>query len=114
LPTIGAVEVKNTLSFLIFGLRGHLFFVYPRKLRVVWATLCCQGMQPFQVPGHADQIPLSTDGLHPAEQELPEAHDRLDDSENRFDGAFSFGVKGSAVCGFHPVLHLGDGIGLLG
>lgn len=61
------------------------------------AALGCQGMQPFQIPGHADQIPFSAGALHPSEQELPEAHDRLDDAEDRFNGAFSFGVKGSAV-----------------
>lgn len=46
--------------------------------------------------------------------QLPEAHDGLDDSEDRFDGAFPFGVKRSALCGLQSVLHLNDGIGALG
>lgn len=70
-------------------------------------------MSPLQVPGHADQIPLSADGLHPSEQELAESPDGLDDAEDRFDGAFPFAVEGPTVLGLQSMLHLGHGIGVV-
>ena len=69
-------------------------------------------MQPFQVPGHADQVPFTADRRHPAQQELAEPHDGLDDAEHRFDRAFSPGVKGSAFRCLQAVLHLRHGIGI--
>ena len=69
-------------------------------------------MHSLQVPSHADQVPFSADGLHPAEGELSEAHNGLDDTEDWFDSAFSFGIDCSTVFRLQPVLHLGDGIGI--
>jgi hypothetical protein len=52
-------------------------------------------MQSLQVPSAADQSPLTADRFHPAQQELAKSHDGIDDSEHRFGGMFSLGVKSS-------------------
>lgn len=70
-------------------------------------------MLPLQVPDPADQISLTADGLHPSTQGLAKALNGLDDTEDWFNGAFSLGIKGSAVSCLQPTLDFGQGISAL-
>ncbi len=69
-------------------------------------------MQPFQVPGDANQVPFALHGLEATQQELAEAHDRFDDAEDRFHRALAFGIELLPGTGSEPVLHPGDCIGI--
>ena len=70
-------------------------------------------MHSFQVPSHANEIPFTADGFHPSEQELSEAHNSLDDTEDRFDSTFSSSIDCPTVFGLQSRLHLSDSIGIL-
>src|ERR1035437_1338400 len=47
------------------------------------ARLSCHYRHPFDVPCHRDQRPLPSHRCQATQQELPEAHHRLDDAEHR-------------------------------
>ena len=49
----------------------------------------------LDVPGHGDEGPLAFDLVETAQQELPEAHHRLDDAEHRFGGLLAQAVGSS-------------------
>ena len=71
-------------------------------------------MHSTQVLSHADEIPFPADGFHPSKQELSEAHNSLDDAEDRFDSAFSFGIDYPIVFCLQSMLLLSDSIDILG
>ena len=77
------------------------------------AILSRQNMHSLQVPSHADEIPFPADGFHPSKQELSEAHNSLDDAEDRFDSALSFGIDCPTVFCLQSMLHLSDSINIL-
>ena len=67
--------------------------IYLIAKKDVWVVLSRQNMHSLQVPSHANEIPFTADGFHPSEQELPEAHNSFDDTEDRFDSAFSSSIE---------------------
>ena len=52
-----------------------------------------QRKHPLDVPGHGDEVPLATDVVEPAQQELAESHHRFDDAEYRFRGLLAQTIK---------------------
>ncbi|MCX7135816.1 MAG: hypothetical protein NTW47_03965, partial [Proteobacteria bacterium] len=48
------------------------------------ARLSCQYRHSLDIPCHGDQRLLALHGRQAPQQELPEAHHRLDDAEDRF------------------------------
>ena len=71
-------------------------------------------MQPFQVPGDANQVPFALCRLKASQQELPEPHDCLDDAEDWFYRTFALGVEFFSSQCPKPVLHPLNGISTIG
>jgi len=68
-------------------------------------------MQPLDIPGHADEVPLAVGGLGASHLETPEPHDRLDDAEDRLRGHLAQGVGGFARRRLEPMSHPAHRIG---
>ena len=71
-------------------------------------------MQPFNVPGHAHQVPFALYRFKAPQHEPVKAHNRLDDAKDRLYRAFAGGVYRSACYGLEPMLHPGDDVGSIG
>ena len=71
-------------------------------------------MKPFNVPGHAHQVPFALRCFKTTKHEPVKPHNRLDDAKNRFYRTFADGIQSLARCCFEPVLHLRNGIGSVG
>ena len=77
---------RRQISELRSGFRGFVaaFFDFPGVFKA-FSLLKTQYGQAFQIPREADQRPFATDFRQAAQRELTKSHDRLDDSEDRFD-----------------------------
>ena len=50
-------------------------------MTLLFPNLSVQGMQPLDIPGHADESPFAFGCLVASHLETPESHDCLDDAE---------------------------------
>src|SRR3990172_9794390 len=80
-----------------------------RSGRIVSAPLgpwlSCQYRHSLDIPCHRDQRPLALHGRQATQQELPEAHHRLDDAEYRLHRLLAQGVEFAPLARFEPMLH---------
>ena len=63
-------------------------------------------MEALEIESQTDQTPLTSSGLCTTQGELAEAQYLLDDSDNRFNGAFACRVDRFADCRLELVRHL--------
>ena len=70
-------------------------------------------MQSFDVVCHADEVPFALDCFEPSQHKASEAHDRLDDAKDRFGCDLALGIHLLAGGSLQPILHLGNGIGII-
>ena len=80
-----------------------------RRKRIVnarlGARLSCQRRDSFDIPCHGDQLPLPLHPRQAAQQELPEAHHRLDDAEHRFHGLLAQAIELAPPSRLETMLH---------
>src|SRR3972149_5932299 len=69
------------------------------------ARLPCQYRHSLDIPCHRDQRPLALHGRQATQQELPEAHHRLDDAEYRLPRLLAQGVGFATLARLEPMLH---------
>ena len=90
-----------------------VFFLPSLREGLLFDMLCDQGMHPFQVVGHTDQIPFPGDSLKASEEKVTKPHGLLNDPKDGFYGAFSFGVYLLAFEGLESMLHPGHRVCVL-
>src|ERR1035437_8066629 len=69
------------------------------------ARLSCQYRHSLDIPCHRDQRPLALHGRQATQQELPEAHHRLDDAKDRFHRLLAQAVELAPLSRLEPMLH---------
>src|SRR3972149_8841756 len=69
------------------------------------ARLSCQYRHSLDIPCHRDQRPLALHGRQAPQQELPEAHHRLDDAEYRLHRLLAPAVEFAPPARLEPMLH---------
>jgi hypothetical protein len=73
-----------------------------------------EGEHALDVPTHGHQLPFALHLLQPPQTELSEAHDGLDDSEDRLWGALAQRVHRTAFRGAQAMAHAGECVGAFG
>src|SRR6202158_1918604 len=68
-------------------------------------ALRAEGVHSLQVPRQTDQAPFTAHAVHSAQQELPEFHDVLDQSEHRLDRAFAQRIQLAPASGLQAMAH---------
>src|ERR1700693_3769843 len=73
--------------------------------RESWRASRGEGVYSLHVPRQTHQTPFTARAVHSAQQELPEFHDVLDQSEHRLDRAFAQRIQLAPASRLQPMPH---------